>query len=96
MRHFFALLFVFLLLAPAVPLLAEDKRSDDEIYDEVRVRLAGDRDVRGGAFEVEVTDGVVTLKGKVRRERQKQRAERLARRVKGVTKVINELVVEPF
>jgi hyperosmotically inducible periplasmic protein len=96
MRHFFALLLVFLLLAPAAPLLAEDKRSDDEIYDEVRVRLAGDRDVRGGAFEVEVEDGVVTLKGKVRRERQKQRAERLARRVKGVTKVINELVVEPF
>jgi len=66
---------------------------DDEIYDQVRRRLANDPNVKGGAIEVEVRDGVVTLRGKVREEKQKLKAERITRKVKGVKKVVNELRV---
>ncbi|MBM3746933.1 MAG: BON domain-containing protein [Acidobacteria bacterium] len=69
--------------------------SDDQIYDDVRLRLAGDRDVKGGALEVIVEQGVVTLRGKVRTEKIKEKAGRLTRKVKGVKKVVNELQIEP-
>jgi osmotically-inducible protein OsmY len=87
---------VFLLLALASSAFSQKQVSDDWIHDQVRRRLAGDRDVKGGALEVEVQEGTVTLRGKVRSEKQKSKAERIARKVKGVKRVVNELVVEPF
>jgi osmotically-inducible protein OsmY len=88
---------VFLLAALlAAPLAGQQKVSDDEIYDKVRLRLASDRDVRGMAIEVEVRDGVVTLRGRVDKEKARRRAERLAKKVKGVVGVINELRVAPL
>ncbi len=88
---------VILALAAALyrPLFADQKATDDQIYDQVRGKLASDRDVKGGAIDVDVHDGVVTLRGKVREEKQKSKAERLARKVKGVKKVVNELQLEP-
>jgi osmotically-inducible protein OsmY len=50
-------------------------------------------DVKGGAIEVVVHDGVVTLQGKVRTEKGRQKAESLTSKVKGVKKVVNELRV---
>lgn len=75
--------------------LVQQPTSDDVIYDQVRRRLANDPEVKGGAIEVEVRDGVVTLRGKVREEKQKAKAERITRKVKGVKKVVNELRVGP-
>ncbi len=92
MRALTCLLIVALLAAPCRALLQQEN-PDDRIYDEVRRRLANDPVVKGGALEVEVRDGVVTLRGKVRDEKQRLRAERVTRRVKGVKKVINELRV---
>lgn len=78
-----------------VPAQAQKKASlDDEIFDNVRRRLANDPDVRGGAFQVDVKDGVVTLKGKVEKERYKQKAEKLCKKVKGVKSVVNQLIVD--
>ena len=85
---------VFLLAVLAGVCLAQTV-SDDKIYDDVRLRLAGDRDVKGGALEVIVVQGVVTLRGKVRTEKIKEKAGRITRRVKGVKKVLNELQIEP-
>lgn len=85
---------VFLLAVLAGACLAQTV-SDDQIYDDVRLRLAGDRDVKGGALEVIVAQGVVTLRGKVRTEKIKEKAARLTRKVKGVKKVVNELQIEP-
>ena len=68
--------------------------SDDTIFDQVRLKLAGDPDVRGGALDVAVKDGVVTLKGRVDKESYKGRAEKLVKKVKGVKGVVNQLVVE--
>jgi len=72
---------------------AEKHVSDDQLYDLVRRKLADDQVVKGGAMEVEVKDGVVTLRGKVEYDQQKVKAEKLARKISGVKRVNNELVV---
>lgn len=92
-----SLVMVFMVLAAfSAAALAQKQVSDDWIYDEVRRKLAADRDVKGGGLDVDVREGVVTLRGKVRTEKQKNKAERIARKVKGVKRVVNELVIEPF
>ncbi len=75
-----------------VPLaLLAQSREDDRIYDEVRRVLATDRDVRGAAFNVDVQGGVVTLNGRVRNEKAREKATRLTKKVKGVKEVKNLL-----
>jgi osmotically-inducible protein OsmY len=85
-------LLVILVLAAGV-WAAEKHFTDDQLYDLVRRKLADDQVVKGGAMEVEVKDGVVTLRGKVEYDQQKVKAEKLARKVAGVKHVNNELVV---
>lgn len=74
---------------------AQQAHTDDEIYDLVRRRLAGDPDVKGGAFDIAVVNGVVTLKGAVRSEKAKKKAEKLVKKIKGVKGVDNQLVIKP-
>jgi len=74
---------------------AEKKVSDDAIYDQVRRVLANDSEVRGGAFDVEVKDGVVTVKGKVDRENVRKKVDKLVKKVKGVSEVNNQVRVSP-
>jgi hyperosmotically inducible periplasmic protein len=69
--------------------------ADDRISDQVRMRLATDADVKGGALDVIVKDGSVTIKGRVDTEKGRQRATKLAKKVKGVKNVDNELAVGP-
>ena len=69
--------------------------SDDRILDQVRMRLATDPDVKGGALDVSVHEGVVTIKGRVDTDKNKSKASKLAKKVKGVKDVDNELVVGP-
>ncbi len=68
---------------------------DDRISDQVRMRLAGDADVKGGALEVSVKDGEVTIKGRVDTDKGKSKATKLAKKVKGVKGVDNQLSVGP-
>lgn len=86
------LIFALTLLSAAA---LQQASSDDQIYDLVRRRLAGDPDVRGGALDITVKEGVVTLKGVVRSEKAKKKADKLTRKVKGVKSVVNELTVKP-
>jgi len=65
--------------------------SDDFLVDTIRQKLAADAVVRGGAIEVVVKDGNVTLRGKVEEDKQKNRAEKIAKKVSGVKSVMNEL-----
>jgi hyperosmotically inducible protein len=67
--------------------------TDDYLLDEIRNKLATDQVVKGGAIEVEVHDGAVVLKGKVEEEKQKDKAEKVARKVNGVKSVKNEIVL---
>ncbi len=68
---------------------------DDRISDQVRMRLATDPDVKGGALDVAVQSGVVTIKGRVDSDKGKSKATKLAKKVKGVKEVDNELTVGP-
>ncbi len=69
-------------------------KSDGLLTDQVRIRLAGDPMVNGGALEVDVKNGVVTLRGKVRTEKARERAEKVAKKVKGVKSVTNEIKID--
>jgi osmotically-inducible protein OsmY len=84
---------ILLVLALVVPLLAQGTPSDNKIYDAVRQRLANDEDIRGAGLDVTVKDGVVTLKGTVHDEKIKEKAEKVTKKIKGVTSVVNELTI---
>jgi osmotically-inducible protein OsmY len=85
------LIFVFV----AATMGADKKLDDNFIYDSVREKLASDVVVKGGAIDVDVKDGVVTLKGHVQEQKQKAKAESLAKKVKGVKSVVNNLQITP-
>ena len=78
------------LLLPAL-VFAQGTPDDDRIYDNVRRRLADDADVRGAGLVVTVKSGAVTLQGRVRDEKARQKAPKVAKKVKGVTTVDNKL-----
>lgn len=80
-------------LLPVAAAAAGKPVSDDTIHDLVRRRLASDPVVKGGALEVDVKEGVVTLRGPVELEKQKVKAEKLAKKVSGVKSVVNQLTV---
>jgi hyperosmotically inducible periplasmic protein len=90
----FRKLSLFLILGSALcfqPALTGKDLSDGQIYDQVRRKLANNPDVKGGALDVDVQNGVVVLRGRVKTNKQKAKAEQVARKVKGVKKVVNEL-----
>jgi hypothetical protein len=74
------LISLLVIFALALGAWAAEKQVDDTV-------------VKGGALDIEVKDGVVTLKGKVELEQQKTKAEKLARKVSGVKQVDNQIVV---
>jgi len=89
-----SILLVFALIAPmlvAQGKAAAQEKADDRIYDDVRRRLADDPEVKGAAIEVTITSGAITLKGRVRDEKAREKATRVAKKVKGVTTVDNQL-----
>ena len=66
MRVLSVVLMFSLLALVAAPLAAAGKVSDDKIYDDVKLKLGLDTQVKGGGFTIDVKEGVVTLEGKVR------------------------------
>ena len=55
--------------------------------------MASDEIVKGGNLKVDVNQGVVTLTGQVEELRQKDRASSLAKKVKGVKQVVNNITL---
>lgn len=92
-RFLSSLILAVLLILPLVASAADKPVSDDLIYDTVIRKLAGDQVVKGGALTVNVKNGVVTLSGNVQLEKQKDKAERLTHKVKGVKSVVNQIKV---
>ncbi len=88
-----ALVFLLTLLFAFGPSLAA-QATDDKIHDQVLMKLAGDPDVKGNNFDVDVKEGVVTLRGTVSKEKFRQKAERLTKKVKGVKSVVDQLTVK--
>lgn len=90
-----AALFLAIFLFQAVAIAKDPpKMTDDTITDQVRLKLTSDPDVKGGALQVDVKGGVVTLAGNVELQKQRDKAERLTRKVKGVKSVVNKIEVK--
>lgn len=67
--------------------------TDDILHDRVQIKLAGDQVVKGGGLTIDVKNGVVTMSGKVESEKQKVKAEKLAKKIDGVKSVVNQIQV---
>jgi hyperosmotically inducible protein len=92
----FALMFVFVVATLGADKPVKPPVDDNFISDTVREKLAADAVVKGGAIEVDVKNGVVTLKGRVQEPKQKSKAESLAKKVKGVKSVVNNIQISPL
>jgi len=88
-----AFLALFLMLA-VCPAKDPPQVTDDTISDAVRVKLAGDQIVGVLPLQVTVKDGVVTLGGTVDQKSLASRAERIAKKVKGVKQVVNRIEIK--
>src|SRR5262249_13371158 len=69
--------------------------SDTWITADTKMRLLADGDTPALDINVDTRNGVVTLFGMVGTEKEKQAAEADARKVNGVTRVVNQLQVVP-
>jgi hyperosmotically inducible periplasmic protein len=69
--------------------------SDDVIVDQVRVKIADDTEIGGQPIQVDAHNGMVVLTGKVANDKFKSKAEKVAKKVKGVTGVDNKLAISP-
>jgi osmotically-inducible protein OsmY len=67
---------------------------DDDLWRHVAAELSWDPQVGSEAIEVSAADGTVTLRGTVASLRVKRAGGRAAARVRGVTRVANELRVQ--
>ena len=80
------------------PLLASaalaQRVGDDLLYDRVHRKLNNHPALRIRDLAVDVTKGVVTIDGVIRSDSAKRRATKVAS-MKGVKKVVNNLVVSP-
>lgn len=85
----------FVFLFGTVAAFAYQGNPDDRIHDEVMRKLASDPDIKGGGFTIDVKNGVVTIEGVVEKDKFKEKATHVAKKVKGVKSVDNKLVVKP-
>ncbi len=83
-------------LLAGLALAADKPVSDDMIVDQVRIKLASDAIVKGGGLGVDCKTGVVTITGVVATPKQKDRAAKVAGKVKGVKQVVNNITIAPM
>ena len=94
MHKFLAAFLALFLLLAVCPAKDPPPMTDDTISDAVRVKLAGDQLVGVLNFQVTVKQGVVTLGGSVEQKSLKNRAEKVAKKVKGVKQVVNNIEIK--
>src|SRR5215470_3463683 len=88
--------FIAISAALVISLAGCERRSasDTTITTAVKNRLAADPTTSAAKINVDTSNGVVTLSGKVPTAAEKSEAERIARNTQGVTQVVNNLTVE--
>lgn len=91
--HVLSILLFFLISFPVA--FASPVVSDKSITDAVEDELINDAGVQADNIDVFTDDGIVTLKGRVNNILARERATVLARIVKGVRAVVNEIKVIP-
>ena len=74
---------------------AGEVATDTRIVADVKQRLLRDKAVSGWDINVDSFQGVVTLHGNVPSQASKERAILIAQSVKGVTKIVSNLVIVP-
>jgi osmotically-inducible protein OsmY len=85
----------FAVAAPAAA-ITPASLNDRTIADKVEDEFGYDQAVDAGALEVTSREGIVTLDGVTHNVLEKERATRIARSVKGVRSVVNNIVVRPL
>jgi osmotically-inducible protein OsmY len=73
----------------------ENALSDGGLTAKISSKLALDDNVNARTINVDTSASVVTLRGTVASDAERERAVRLARETRGVTRVVDELQVEP-
>src|ERR1700747_2953331 len=94
MFKFVALMLALLLVQVVCFAAQKPPMTDDTITDQVRLKLTSDPDVKGGALGGDVKQGIVTLSGSVELPKQRDKAEKIARKVKGVKSVVNNIEIK--
>ncbi|HEX8567778.1 MAG TPA: BON domain-containing protein [Pyrinomonadaceae bacterium] len=69
--------------------------SDSWIWIKTRSALLAANDLRDSTINVDVANGVITLKGTVANQQQKASAAKVAQGIEGKTSVVNQLTVNP-
>lgn len=72
---------------------AGDRMSDESVTTRVKAGFSGEKLLMDTAIDVQTMDHVVTLRGTVASDAAKVRAGDIARRVDGVTRVVNQILV---
>jgi len=80
---------------PTQPAAAPIAPSSADLESQINSKLLDDRDLRSALVDVKVSGGSATLTGTVPTEALKTRAEKIARTVKGIRTVKNDLIVRP-
>jgi hyperosmotically inducible protein len=83
-----------LILMAGACLAANKPLTDNGLSDMILIKLSGDREVKGGALKVDVKDGVATLTGTLESQRLRDKAGKIAKKVKGVKQVINNITLK--
>ncbi len=84
-----------------IQVTSTEKQSVGEFFDdtaitaEVKAKILVEKDLSALAISVDTVDGVVTLTGSAKSQALADRAEQIARQVKGVKQVDNKLLIEP-
>jgi len=71
------------------------KRSDSAMGAEMKAKLFADSQLSGWGINVDTSNNVITLRGKVESDALKKKATTLAKTIAGVTDVRNDLRVQP-
>lgn len=89
-----------LVLFISMPAMAQEQQQESEMPNDqgitmfVKEQFEKDNSVKENLIEVETKNGVVTLSGEVRSLLEKRRAAEIVENVKGVSSVVNDLVVK--
>jgi hyperosmotically inducible periplasmic protein len=86
---------IFLLLVLGSIGCTSQELDDAGISAKIKGKLAADSETSAIKIGVDTTHGVVTLSGVVPTEREKAKAEQLARSTEGITQVINNITINP-
>jgi len=80
---------------PSQPAPVATAPSSTQLEVDVTSKFLDDQDLRTHPLDVKVTGGTAVLSGQVPTDELKDRAEKIARSIKGIRSIVNSIVVKP-